>query len=231
MLTTDDNGGVLDLLSYTAFGDLVLSDGTVGGELPAGFPRYAYAGGYGYESSLITLYGPNPDLPPITLQHVGERWYQPGIGRFIQRDPIGLAGGLNLYGYVELNPLTSIDPDGLQILPGTEGLPRTPKGWIKIPPGMKPIYIPGKGWVLVPRAPPPALPRWKPAFRFTPRVGGAVCVAFAVGYAAGTIINETHPGTKDRYSDYIGRWMWKKFWRKPKGRFKIDIGSGRTVLD
>ncbi len=113
MLTSDDNGEVVDVLSYTAFGDVVLSDGTVGGELPSGFPRYGYAGGYGYETGLITLYGPSPDLPPITLQHVGERWYQPGIGRFIQRDPIGLSGGMNVYAYVGNRPTNAIDPSGL----------------------------------------------------------------------------------------------------------------------
>ncbi len=39
MLTTDDNGGVVDGVSYTAFGELVLSDGqgawTIGGYPPA----------------------------------------------------------------------------------------------------------------------------------------------------------------------------------------------------
>ncbi len=125
MLTTDDNGGVVQMAAYTAFGEYVSSSGAVGGELPTGFPRYAYAGGYGYETGLITLYGPNPDLPPITLQHVGERWYQPGIGRFVQRDPIGLAGGLNVYVYCVNLPLTHIDPSGLttagEVIGGTLG--------------------------------------------------------------------------------------------------------------
>ncbi len=40
------------------------------------------------------------------------RFYDPEIGRFTQPDPIGLAGGLNLYEYAP-NPFTWIDPWGL----------------------------------------------------------------------------------------------------------------------
>uniref|UniRef100_UPI0025AB08D8 RHS repeat-associated core domain-containing protein n=1 Tax=Providencia stuartii TaxID=588 RepID=UPI0025AB08D8 len=37
------------------------------------------------------------------------RYYAPDLGRFTQQDPIGLAGGLNLYQYAP-NPLTWVDP-------------------------------------------------------------------------------------------------------------------------
>lgn len=41
------------------------------------------------------------------------RWYDPAAGRFISRDPIGFAGGPNIYAYVENNPVNFGDPLGL----------------------------------------------------------------------------------------------------------------------
>ncbi|MGQ0765086.1 MAG: RHS repeat-associated core domain-containing protein, partial [Gemmatimonadota bacterium] len=41
------------------------------------------------------------------------RAYDPTTGRFTQEDPIGLAGGLNLYGYAGGDPVNFSDPFGL----------------------------------------------------------------------------------------------------------------------
>lgn len=41
------------------------------------------------------------------------RYYDPTTGRFTQEDPIGLAGGLNLYGFANGDPVNYSDPFGL----------------------------------------------------------------------------------------------------------------------
>ena len=41
------------------------------------------------------------------------RAYEPNFGRWLNRDPIGEVGGLNLYGFVGNSPVNFVDPDGL----------------------------------------------------------------------------------------------------------------------
>jgi len=41
--------------------------------------------------------------------YYGERYYSPGLGRFLSRDPIGTDGGLNEYGFVHNDPVNKLD--------------------------------------------------------------------------------------------------------------------------
>ena len=47
------------------------------------------------------------------LYHLGARYYDPQLGRFLSEDPIGIAGGLNLYAYAGNDPVNRRDPSGL----------------------------------------------------------------------------------------------------------------------
>ena len=47
--------------------------------------------------------------------YLRNRWYDPQSGRFLTQDPIGLAGGVNLYAYAGNNPTTFSDPFGLKV--------------------------------------------------------------------------------------------------------------------
>jgi RHS repeat-associated protein len=46
-------------------------------------------------------------------QYRRNRYYDPSTGRFTQEDPIGLAGGMNLYGFAGGDPVNYSDPFGL----------------------------------------------------------------------------------------------------------------------
>jgi len=65
------------------------------------------------------------------------RYYSPSIGRFLQPDKIGYAGGdLNLYAYVRNDPLKFTDWSGLGPSQGTPGSPwnTTPDNPVILPP-------------------------------------------------------------------------------------------------
>jgi RHS repeat-associated protein len=69
------------------------------------YPHLAYGGWYG---SLA-----QDQIDGSGQQYRRNRYYDPVSGRFTQEDPIGLAGGLNLYGYTGGDPINYGDPFGL----------------------------------------------------------------------------------------------------------------------
>jgi RHS repeat-associated protein len=89
---TDSAGTTAKSYSYDAYGNILESPGTL--EQP-----YTYTGREFDSESGLSYYR--------------ARYYDPTTGRFLQKDPIGFAGGdLNLYPYVRGNPANAYDPHG-----------------------------------------------------------------------------------------------------------------------
>lgn len=66
---------------------------------------------------------PGQVIDPETNTHYNmARDYDPPTGRYIQSDPIGLLAGINTYAYVESNPLSRIDPEGLWVIQAIGGV-------------------------------------------------------------------------------------------------------------
>lgn len=76
------------------------------------------------------------------LVYYGARYYSPSLGRFINRDPIEEAGGLNLYGFCGNDGVNGFDVGGMFRLPAppTRGVSENPK---PPPPPEDDNYTPG----------------------------------------------------------------------------------------
>jgi RHS repeat-associated protein len=94
---SDQTGTATGTQRFDAWGNILASTGTI--------PQYGYTGREPDETGLV---------------YYRARYYDPTIGRFTQRDPIGLQGGINQYAYVGGNPVNFADPFGERPLTGAE---------------------------------------------------------------------------------------------------------------
>ena len=90
----DTSGNLVAAYEYDPFGKLIRYAGT-------------------RSTSMSLLYGTKYLDMETGLIYYGHRYYDPRQGRFINRDPIGEFGGLNLYGFVGNSPVNRIDFLGL----------------------------------------------------------------------------------------------------------------------
>ena len=91
IVSTDDNQNVLARYEYDVFGAIRSETGT--------------------SDNTRKFTGKEFDADS-NLYYYGARYYDPYIGRFTQRDPIG--DGVNWYAYTYNNPLKFVDPTGLR---------------------------------------------------------------------------------------------------------------------
>jgi len=99
---TDNAGAQVGSYIYDAWGNTVASSGVRAAENPYRFStKESLAGFYSY----------------------GFRFYAPGLGRWINRDPIRERGGVNMYAFIRNSPINRLDAYGLE-----EFVPTQPTG-------------------------------------------------------------------------------------------------------
>ena len=93
----NSSGSVTDSYVYDSFGYILLTSGST-------VNPFRYVGRVGYYMDVDTA-----------QYYLGARFYAPGIGRFLSRDPLGFAANdANLYRYVGNNSINAVDPSGTE---------------------------------------------------------------------------------------------------------------------
>jgi len=105
---TDDTGALKWKEQYKPFGERRLK------EADSVNPQTGMANDNGWADK-IWYTGKEEELG-MDINYFGARWYDPQLGRFLARDPVGFQNGnvhsFNRYTYVNNNPYKYIDPDG-----------------------------------------------------------------------------------------------------------------------
>ena len=95
----NESGDIVETYDYDAYGRTKVFSAT-GTQLTAS----AYGNRYTFQGREVDW--------ATGLIYFRARWYNPVVGRWLSKDPIGIAGGLNLYAFCGNNPVMFVDPDG-----------------------------------------------------------------------------------------------------------------------
>jgi len=91
-IMTDDNGTIVWEATYKPFGEATVN------------PKSTIVNNFRFPGQY--------DDEETGLHYNYFRYYDPRTGRYVRPDPIGLVGGINLYPYVQNNPVNNVDPEG-----------------------------------------------------------------------------------------------------------------------
>ena len=97
----DESGNIVESYSYDAYGNTQVFNAE-GAEIE----RSAIGNRYAFQGREIDW--------ETGLYYFRARWYDPETGRWLSKDPLGIAGGLNLYEAFGNNAVNFIDPMGLE---------------------------------------------------------------------------------------------------------------------
>jgi len=177
-----EQGESTAVYQYDGFGNKVVSNGSMSESNP-----FQWSSKYFHQPSGLVAYE--------------FRFYSPAMGRWINRDPIEEAGGINLYGFVGNDPLNSIDPLGLDrwFVNAEYGLPH---GFIVVEDCISGNLLrldfgPIDGQTLQ--------SEWDRAFpsRSLPSAAGAVCTILSRGFVASGFISITEIASVPRNSTHV----------------------------
>ena len=121
-------GGTRVTLVPDIQGSIIASvDGGTGAVMRTGYLAFGenatdVSGGFRYTGRRLDPETAGSAAEPSGLYYYRARMYSPALGRFLQPDPVGVAGGVNLYAYVGNDPLNQRDPSGLRTVYGQLGI-------------------------------------------------------------------------------------------------------------
>ena len=106
---TNSSGNIVEAYDCDAYGNTLI------------FTAADPSGNWWGDSATQSNFGANDIIycgyrldPETENYYVRNRYYSPTLGRWLTRDPIGYAGGMNLYEYVGSSPTANLDASGLQ---------------------------------------------------------------------------------------------------------------------